>query len=180
MSYVARRVPGIAAAGAFLACIIAANYVTTEYGLVPVGFGLTATAGTYFAGATFVLRDVVHERIGAPTTVVLIVVGAALSYLLADPFIALASGLAFLVSEAADLAVYAPLRRRGLLVAAVASNVVGALVDSLLFLSLAGFPVTAPVVLGQLVGKLTITAAALAIVGGARALLRQPLNRPGA
>ena len=32
-------------AASFLGCIIAANYVTTRYGMVPVGFGLVATAG---------------------------------------------------------------------------------------------------------------------------------------
>lgn len=36
---------------AFLGTILAANYATSRYGLVPVGFGLTATAGTWFAGA---------------------------------------------------------------------------------------------------------------------------------
>jgi hypothetical protein len=41
------------AALGFIATILAANYVTTEYGMVPVGFGLVATAGTYFAKEVF-------------------------------------------------------------------------------------------------------------------------------
>lgn len=150
-------------ATAFLACILAANYVTTEYGMIPVGFGLIATAGTYFAGATFVLRDAVQDGYGKLATLGLIVAGAALSYLVSDPFIALASGCAFLLSEAADLMVYTPLRRRGYVRAALASNVVGAVVDTIAFLWIAGFPIRQALA-GQMVGKLAVTAVAVALV----------------
>lgn len=167
-----------AAAVAFLACILAANYVTTEYGMVPVGFGLVATAGTYLAGLTFVLRDSIQDAMGRRAALVLIVAGAGLSYLVSDPFIALASGVAFLVSEAADLAVYSPLRRRGYVRAAIASNIVGALVDTFLFLWIAGFPLAGWQ--GQMVGKLAITAAVILVVGVARAVLRQPIHTEGA
>jgi uncharacterized PurR-regulated membrane protein YhhQ (DUF165 family) len=154
-------------AAAFLACILAANYVTTEYGMVPVGFGLVATAGTYLAGLSFVLRDAVQDTMGRLATLGLLVVGAGLSYLVSDPFIALASGVAFLVSELADLAVYTPLRRRGYIRAAVASNVVGAFVDTFLFLSIAGFPLTAWQ--GQVVGKLAVTGVVVLGVAAYRA-----------
>lgn len=156
------------AASAFLACILLANYVTTEYGMVPVGFGLMATAGTYLAGLTFVLRDTVQDGYGKAATIGLIVVGAGLSYLVADPFIALASGVAFLASETADLAVYTPLRRRGYLRAAIASNVVGALVDTVLFLWIARFPI-ADSIAGQMVGKVAVTAVVALIVAAVRA-----------
>lgn len=155
------------AAAAFLACILAANYVTTEYGMVPVGFGLMATAGTYLAGLTFVLRDTVQDGLGKAATIGLIVAGALLSYLVADPFIALASGVAFLFAEAADLAIYTPLRRRGYVRAAIASNIVGALVDTFLFLWIAGFPI-AGAWQGQMVGKLSITLAVVLLVAGVR------------
>lgn len=161
-----RRVAAIAAA-TFLACIVAANYVTTEYGMTPVGFGLVATAGTYFAGLTFVLRDTVQDGLGKLATVGLIIAGAGLSYLVSDPFIALASGVAFLVSELADLAVYTPLRRRGYVRAAIASNVVGAAVDTVLFLWVAGFPIQQALA-GQMVGKVAVTAAVVALVAAYR------------
>lgn len=160
------------AAIAFIVCILAANYVTTEYGMVPVGFGLVATAGTYFAGLTFVLRDTVQDGLGKVATFGLIVAAALLSYLIADPFIALASGVAFLASETADLAIYTPLRRRGYVRAALASNVVGTVVDTYLFLWIAGFPVVREVVAGQLVGKLTVTAFAVGLVLTARVVRR--------
>lgn len=168
------------AAVSFLACVLAANYVTSSYGMVPVGFGLVATAGTYFAGLSFVLRDAVQDTAGRWAAVALILVGAGLSYLVSDPFIATASGAAFLASELADLAIYTPLRRHGYVRAAVASNVIGAVVDTFLFLSVAGFPVVASSVAGQLVGKLIVTAAVVALVGVARAVLRHPVNRIGA
>lgn len=167
------------AAAAFIVAILAANYVTTEYGMVPVGFGLVATAGTYFAGLTFVLRDLVHDTVGRRGVLVLIAFGAVTSYLIADPFIALASGVAFAVSEVADLAVYEPLRRRGYVRAAIASNAVGALVDTFLFLWIAGFPI-AGAWQGQIVGKLAVTTAVIALVGVARAVLREPVNAEGA
>jgi hypothetical protein len=162
------KVIGTICAAVFLAAILAANYVTTEYGMVPVGFGLVATAGTYFAGLTFVVRDTIQDALGKWVVVGLIVAGAALSYLISDPFIALASGTAFLASEGADLAIYTPLRARGYIKAAVASNVVGSVVDTLLFLSVAGFPIAAAWQ-GQIVGKLTVTLVAVAAVAAVRA-----------
>lgn len=157
------------AAAAFLATILAANYVTTEYGMVPVGFGLVATAGTYLAGAMFVLRDSVQDALGKRWALALIALGAALSFLVADPFIAVASAVAFLLAESVDFAIYTPLRRSGYVRAALASNVAGALVDTLLFLWIAGFPVVANAVAGQMLAKFTVTALVVALVVAVRA-----------
>lgn len=164
---------------AFLACVLAANYATTRWGMVPVGFGLMATAGTYFAGATFVLRDLIHDLAGRRAVFALIGLGAALSFAVSAPFIALASAVAFAVSEFADFGVYQPLRRRGYIRAAVASNVVGAFVDTVVFLAVAGFPVWASLP-GQMVGKLLVTATVVAGVVIVRALVpRQPMRAEG-
>lgn len=157
----------IIVAATFLGCILAANYGTTEYGMVPVGFGLTATAGTYLAGLMFVLRDSLQDIAGKRATAALIVAGAALSFAVSDPFIALASGVAFLVSEVADLAVYTPLRRRGYIRAAITSNIVGSFVDTVLFLWIAGFPIWSAVP-GQMVGKVAVTALVVVLVATVR------------
>lgn len=151
----------------FLGLILAANYVTTEYGMVPVGFGLMATAGTYLAGLTFVVRDSLQDAGGKRLTVAAIVAGAVLSFAIADPFIALASGVAFLTAELVDLAIYTPLRRRGYIRAAIASNIVGALVDTVLFLWIAGFPIWSALP-GQMVGKVTVTAVVVGTVVAVR------------
>lgn len=157
----------LAAAAAFAGAIVAANWLTSTYGLIPVGFGLTATAGTYLAGLTFVLRDAVQDTAGKRWALALVAVGAVVSYLIADPFIALASGVAFLVAELVDFGIYTPLRRHGYIRAAVASNIVGSFLDTVLFLWIAGFPIWGAVP-GQMLAKATVTALVVAAVIGVR------------
>lgn len=161
-----RRAHGTVAATTYIGTIIAANWAISRYGLVPVGFGLTAPAGVYFAGLAFALRDLTQEWAGQTATLGAIAVGAAVSYLIAGPALAAASALAFGLSEVADWAVYQPLRRHGRAAAVAASNTVGLLVDSALFLwvafgSLAFLP-------GQVVGKAWMTVLAVAAVLAAR------------
>ena len=146
----------------FLGCVVAANWLTNRYGFVPVGFGLTATAGTYAAGLSFGVRDALHEAGGRWIVLAAIVAGAGLSAFV-SPSLALASGVAFLVAETADLAVYEPLRRRRWVSAVIASNVVGSLVDTVVFLHLAGFPIR-DAIAGQMVGKALMIAPALMVV----------------
>ena len=105
--------------------------------LVPVAPHLTAPSGVLMIGVALVLRDLVQRRLGAGVAVAAILVGAALSALVAPPSLVMASAVAFLVSEFADLAVYTPLQRRRFVAAVVASSVVGLVVDSIVFLWLA-------------------------------------------
>lgn len=133
--------------------ITAANLLTTHYGLVPVGFGLITTAGTFAAGAALLLRDIVQDTLGRTAVLGGIAAGAAVTAY-TSPTLAVASATAFLAAELADMAIYTPLRKRGWARAVLASNTLGAIVDTLLFLLLAGFPITAAAVGGQLVGKL--------------------------
>jgi len=105
----------------------------------------------------------VQDTGGRKLVVALILAGAALSFAISAPFIAVASAVAFLLSESADFAVYQPLRRRGYIRAAIASNVVGGLVDTVAFLTIAGFPLRQAFA-GQMVGKLLVTAAVVGLV----------------
>jgi queuosine precursor transporter len=146
----------------YILTIVAANAAIATIGLVPVGLGLMAPAGVYFAGLTFSLRDAVQETMGRRWSLAAILVGAGLSAALGGGALAIASGAAFLLSEAADLAVYTPLRRRSWLAAVVASNTVGLLIDSALFLWLAFGSLD--FLAGQVVGKLWMTALAVAAV----------------
>lgn len=168
-----------AAIGAFLMLVVAANWLTSTYGLIPAGFGLTATAGTWAAGLVLLARDLVHDTAGRTTVLVCIAVGAVASGALTTADLAVASGAAFAVSELADLVVYMPLRRRGWARAVVASNLVGSVVDTVLFLALAGFPVW-DAVPGQMLVKTAATVAVVASVVVARAVLRQPQHANGA
>lgn len=165
---------------AYLTSIVASNWLTAHYGLVPVGFGLLATAGTYMAGLAFVARDAVQDTAGRLAALGALAAGGALSWFLATPQLALASTVAFAISELADMAVYTPLRKRGYIRAATASNLVGAVVDTLVFLWLAGFGLAALIVAGQLVGKAWITVVVVGLVVIARALLRNRVRAESA
>ncbi len=119
--------------------------------LVPVAPGLMAPSGVMMAGVALVLRDLVQRRLGVGLASLAILAGAGLSAFLAPPALVAASATAFLISEFADLAVYTPLARRGLVVAVVASGVVGLVVDSVVFLWLAFGSLD--FLAGQIVGK---------------------------
>jgi hypothetical protein len=148
---------------------------------VPVGFGLLVTAGTYAAGAALLVRDFLHRAAGVGWVLAGIGVGGIVSWWASSPALAVASVAAFGASELADLAVFTPLRSTGFIRASAASNLISAPIDTFAFLLIAGFPLTAPVVIGQLVGKLLwATAVPLALyAGGRRAVLRQPSNAAG-
>ena len=152
---------GLAAFAGFLALVPLANWMIQHVGttcvpqgpcLVPVAPGLVAPSGVLTVGVALVLRDVVQRCLGLAFGLVAILLGTAASMLLAPASLVVASGAAFLISEAADFAVYTPLQRRRLMLAVVASSCVGLVVDSVVFLwlafdSLAFLP-------GQVVGKL--------------------------
>jgi uncharacterized PurR-regulated membrane protein YhhQ (DUF165 family) len=94
-----------------------------------------------------------------------------LSFAISAPVIALASGVAFLLSEGADFAIYTPLRKRGYIRAAVASNLIGTVVDTVIFLTIAGFPLWQSFP-GQVVGKLLVTGVAVVLVVSVRLVRR--------
>lgn len=176
-----RSTAGSAALIAYVLTILAANLAIFYLGTIPIGLGLMAPAGVVFAGLAFSLRDAVHEALGRRHAIAAVIVGAALSATISGP-LALASGTAFLISELADLAVYSPLRRRSWLAAVVASNTVGAVVDSVLFLWLAFGSLD--YLAGQVLGKsyatgLTVAAVALWRWGAGRSRPAElPVHEP--
>ena len=162
----------------FITTVVTANALTVHYGLIPVGLGLTATAGTAAAGMTLLARDWVHHSAGRTAVLSCIGVGAALSAAWAGPRLALASAAAFLLSELADLLVYQRMRRHGWAAAALTSNTIGAPIDTMLFLALAGFPIWAALP-GQLWVKAIATLIPVALIAVTRALLRHRLRPAG-
>jgi queuosine precursor transporter len=165
---------GVLCLAGYIATIFAANWAIQHFGLVNVGFGLQAPAGVYFAGLAFTLRDLTQNLLGRRWVVLAILAGAGASWFVASNF-AVASGVAFLVSESADFAVYTPLERRWL-VGVLASNVVGTVVDSVIFLWLAFGSLS--LLQGQIVGKLWTTAAALAVLSIGRRAAASVAPRP--
>lgn len=155
----------------FAATIPAANWLIGNVGtecipngpcLIPVGFGILAPSGVLMIGAALVLRDIVHERLGLLWALAAIVIGGALSAVLAPPALVMASTLAFLLAEGADLAVYAPLRKRQIVWAVLLSGVAGAVIDSAVFLWLAFGSLSH--IDGQIVGKLWMSALAAGVL----------------
>lgn len=155
-----RRREGLLFLVLFGLTIPAANYLIQHVGttcvprgpcLIPVMPGLAAPSGVLMIGAALVLRDLVQRRLGVAAASLAILAGAALSALLAPPALVIASAVAFLLSEFADLGVYTPLARRGLVLAVIASSFVGLVVDSIVFLWLAFGSLD--FLAGQVVGK---------------------------
>lgn len=166
-----RRIEGVIFLVLFCLTIPAANWMIGHVGtvcppnnpcLVPVAPGLMAPSGVLLIGAALVLRDLVQRRLGVEFGIAAIVVGAAISAGLAPPSLVLASAVAFLISEFADFAVYTPLARRRLVLAVVASSLVGLVVDSIVFLWLAFGSLD--FLMGQVVGKLWMVLLAVPLV----------------
>ncbi|KZE27520.1 VUT family protein [Chelatococcus daeguensis] len=141
-----KQFEGILALLVFGLTIPAANWLIGNAGtvcvpegpcLIPVAPGIMAPSGVLMIGLALVARDIVQRRLGAKAALGAIVVGTALSALLAPQAIVIASAAAFLLSELADFAVYTPLQRKRFVTAVVLSSVVGLVVDSAIFLQLA-------------------------------------------
>lgn len=168
----------------FAATIVLANYFIKNVGQICVGddpanpvclipmwpsFGIgdgMVPSGVLWAGVALTLRDLVQRRLGFWYSWGAVAIGAGLSAFL-DPALALASGGAFLIAETLDLFVYTPLQRRNLAVAVITSNVVGLIVDSFVFLALAGLPLIYAE--GQIAGKMWMTLLALPLIYAIRA-----------
>jgi queuosine precursor transporter len=144
----------------FLGSVPLANWMIGHVGtecvpggpcLVPVAPGLMAPSGVLTVGAALVLRDVVQRCLGIGAGVLAIFAGTALSALVAPPSLVFASGIAFLLSEFADFAVYTPLQRRRLILAVILSSTAGLVVDSVVFLNLAFGSIQ--FLSGQILGK---------------------------
>jgi uncharacterized PurR-regulated membrane protein YhhQ (DUF165 family) len=145
----------------FCLTIPAANWMIGHLGsacvangpcVIPVAPGVMAPSGVLMIGAALVLRDLVQRRLGIEFGVGAIISGAVISAWLAPAALVLASAAAFLLSELADFAIYTPLARRRLVLAVMASSLVGLVVDSIVFLWLAFGSLD--FLAGQVIGKL--------------------------
>jgi uncharacterized PurR-regulated membrane protein YhhQ (DUF165 family) len=177
-----RWIEGVAFLVLFCLTVPAANWMILHVGtvcrpdapcLIPVAPGLLAPSGVLMIGASFVLRDLLQRRLGVTASVAAILVGAGLSGLFAPIALVTASATAFLISELADLAIYTPLARRRLVLAVIASSIVGLVVDSIIFLWLAFGSLE--FLAGQVVGKSWMVLLAIPLI----AMLRKRDERIG-
>jgi queuosine precursor transporter len=159
----------------YLAAIVLANLSVAAFG--PVATILNAFL---FIGLDITTRDRLHERWHGDRRklAALIAAGSILSYALNVHAgrIALASFLAFAISEAADTLVYSRLEARGWYTKTLGSNAVSALVDSIIFPTLAFGALLPWIIVGQWLAKMAgggIWAVVLSMVR------RGPVAAPG-
>jgi uncharacterized PurR-regulated membrane protein YhhQ (DUF165 family) len=141
----------------YIGLIVAVNY---GFSVVPP---MTLPGGdlwppmSLLVGFIFVARDYAQREIGHWVILAMLAAGG-VSYLLADPAVAVASVAAFLVSEFADWAVYS-VTRRPFAERILWSSAVGTPIDSLVFLGLIGFASVAGVIamtLSKMIGALLV------------------------
>lgn len=166
-----RRREGLIFLAAFALCIPAANWLILHVGIVcapdgpcllPVAPDVLAPSGVLMVGLALVLRDLIQRRLGLKVAAAGIVAGALLSAFFAPPHLVVASAAAFLLSETADLLVYTPLQRRGLVRAVMLSSAVGLVIDSLAFLYLAFGSLA--FLEGQVIGKAWMVLLSLPVI----------------
>ena len=121
---------------AYVVSIVAVNIGFVYIPPVPL-LGEMFPPMSLVVGLIFILRDFAQREIDHKVLIAM-AIGAVLSYFMADPFVALASVVAFAISEMVDWAVYTftkrPLKDRILL-----SSALGTPVDSAVFLLILGF-----------------------------------------
>lgn len=167
----------------FVLSIPIANWMIGNFGtfcvpdgpcVIPVAPGITAPSGVLMVGIALVLRDFVQRALGFKWALGAVLVGAALSGLVAPQALVFASATAFLLSELADLFVYTPLQKKGLTLAVVASSIVGLVVDSILFLYLAFGSLD--FISGQIIGKMWMVLLAIPVIHLLRNRQTKPAN----
>jgi uncharacterized PurR-regulated membrane protein YhhQ (DUF165 family) len=121
---------------AYIIGILSVNYGFSLVPPVPI-LGEMWPPMSLAVGLIFVLRDFAQREIGH-RVIGAMLIGALLSYYLADPFVAVASVVAFLISETADWIVYT-VSKRPLHQRIVISSAVGTPLDSAVFLAMIGY-----------------------------------------
>lgn len=109
-------------------------------------FGLehVLTYGAFIYPIAFLVNDLTNRRFGARAARRVVYfgffAGLIVSWWLATPRLAIASGTAFLFSQLLDIAVFSPLRRRSWWQAPLAGAITGAVLDTVLFFAVAFAP----------------------------------------
>ena len=93
-------------AGIYITTVVAINMAFAYIPPVVLFDGTIFTVGSVIAGLVFVARDFAQREVGHKVVLLLMAAAGLLSYLLADPFVAIASITAFAISELSDYIVY--------------------------------------------------------------------------
>lgn len=158
---------------AYVGLAVLANWLASKY-LVGVPFtNYVVPAGVYCIGAALVLRDWLQQIAGLWWSLMLIPIAGGLSYGIGEVAgwtalqkIAVASVVAFTVSETVEAAAFTPLRKRHFTLGVALSSTVGNALDTFVFLALA-FGSQA-FFAGTFVGKLEAIAVGVALTAARR------------
>lgn len=131
-----------------MAAIVVASNVLVQFPLTGTLFGVALgdllTWGAFAYPVAFLITDLTNRQFGPQIArrVVLVgfIVGVGLSFGLSAPRIAVASGTAFLIGQLLDISVFNQLRRQTWWKAPLAASMVGTVIDTALFFSLAFAP----------------------------------------
>jgi len=93
-------------AGIYITTVVAINMAFAYIPPVVLFDGTIFTVGSVIAGLVFIARDFAQREVGHKVVLLLMAAAGLLSYLLADPFVAIASIAAFAISEISDYIVY--------------------------------------------------------------------------
>jgi uncharacterized PurR-regulated membrane protein YhhQ (DUF165 family) len=159
----------------FVGLVVLANWLASRYTITVPFTDYLAPAGVLCIGAVLVIRDWLQQIRGLRFSLALVGVAGAASYLIGVAAgwtslqeIAIASLVAFLISETVEALVFTPIRKRSLTLGVGLSATVGNAIDSALFLwlafgSLAFFA-------GNFIGKLELIALGTALTFGRRVI----------
>lgn len=129
---------GILSLAGFLFTVPFANWWLNTYGMWTAPILGPIPSGLWVIAISFVLRDIAQLALGRMWAWVAIAIGTTLSWWLASPALAVASGIAFLISETTDAAIFTPLANKGrFLLAVMISGYAAGFVDSALFVRIA-------------------------------------------
>ena len=163
-------------AAAFLGLVVLANWLASRFVVQVPLTDYYAPAGVFAIGAVLVLRDWLQQLKGLLWTMPLVYVAGLLSWGIGDAAgwtglerIAVASVVAFSVSETVEAVVFTPLRNRSLTAGVALSATAGNALDSFLFLWIA-FGSQA-FFMGNFVGKMEMIAVGTVLTFGRRRLL---------
>ena len=120
----------------YIILIVAVNYGFTVVPLIDMPGGEKWPPLSLIVGFIFVARDFAQREIGH-RVIFAMLLSAVLSYIMASPFVAVASLAAFLVSEFADWAVYS-FTGRSFAQRILLSSALSTPLDSVVFLALIG------------------------------------------
>ena len=127
----------------YVCLVILANWLASRY-VASVGFGYVAPAGVFAIGAVLVLRDWIQQLAGLRTTMAMVYIAGLASWVVGNAAgwtglqrIAVASVVAFTISESAEAIVFTPIRQRNLSIGVCLSSTIGNALDSYVFLAIA-------------------------------------------